>query len=194
MEYKYLLLLATLVLALPTFAQQPPKGEYTGANIDDQSYLILSTKRIQTMEKELSETAAKGFRVLYGAPTNQYDMALLLGKVESGRTPLLYRILATSKISTMQKELNETGREGYRLLPRTIVFKQGFLTSELVMVVERDPSDPVTYEYDLVEANKETKLHTKIEAAMAKGFSPATMITLGQHVVVMEKANRVVRP
>jgi hypothetical protein len=170
-----------------SFAQ---KTEYSGAAVEDQSYLVLSTKKISTMEKELSAMAAKGFRVLYGAPTNQYDMALLLAKNEPNRGPYLYKILATSRISTMQKELNEAGREGYRILPRTIVFKQGFLTSELVMVVEKDTSAAATYEYDLVEATKEVKLHKKIEDAMARGFSPTTMIMLGEHVVVMEKANR----
>ena len=42
---------------------------------DDQSYLVLSTKKIQTMEKELDDVSSRGFRVVYGAPTQQYDMA-----------------------------------------------------------------------------------------------------------------------
>jgi hypothetical protein len=54
---------------------------------DDQSYLVLSTKRIQTMEKEIDEVASKGFRVLYGAPTQQYDMSILLQRVENPTEP-----------------------------------------------------------------------------------------------------------
>ncbi len=100
----------------------------------DQSYLVLSTKRIQTMEKELDEVAAKGFRVLYGAPTQQFDMSILLERVpDPVSEPYRYKVLATSRLKTMEKELNDLAKQGYQLLPRTIIFKQGFVTAELVM-------------------------------------------------------------
>jgi hypothetical protein len=155
---------------------------------DDQNYLVLSTKRIQTMEAELDEVAAKGFRVMYGAPTENFDMAILLRRVQdSGKAPYGYKLLATSRIKTMEKELNEAAKQGYQLLPRTIIFKQGFLTAELVMLMERAPESGKAYEYKLVTGGKETKLHRKIDEAIAQGFAPVTMITIGEHVVVMEK-------
>ncbi|HET6890847.1 MAG TPA: hypothetical protein VFH31_07070 [Pyrinomonadaceae bacterium] len=155
---------------------------------EDQNYLVLSTKRIQTMEKELDEVARKGFRVLYGAPTQSFDMAVLLQRASEAKDePYGYRILATSRNKTMEKELNEFASQGYRLLPRTIVFKQGLFTSELLMIMERDPHVKRNYEYKLVSAGKETKLHKKIDEAMAAGFVPVTMVTIGDHVVVMER-------
>ena len=154
---------------------------------DGQSFLILSTKRIQTMEKELDEVAAKGFRVLYGAPTVTYDMALFLEKIENPERPFSYKILATSRNKTMEKELNEQASKGFRLLPRTMIFKQGLFTAEVVSVMERKFESNIAYEYKLIEAGKETKLQQKIDAARADGFNPITMITLGEHVVVMEK-------
>ena len=156
---------------------------------DDQNYLVLSTKRIQTMEKELDDVASRGFRVLYAAPTAQYDMALLLTRAqqEEGAEPYRYRILATSRNKTMEKELNEAAREGYRLLPRTIVYKQGFFTAEMVMVMERAPRSNKSYEYKLVRATKETSLHRKIDEAGAQGFVPITMVIIGEHVIVTEK-------
>ena len=87
----------------------------------------------------------------------------------------------------MEKELNEHAVQGYRLLPRTIVFKQGFLTAEVVTVLEREPDSKFLYEYKLVDAGKEVKLQSKIDAAIADGFAPLTMITLRENVVVMEK-------
>lgn len=87
----------------------------------------------------------------------------------------------------MEKELNENAAQGYRLLPRTIIFKQGLFTAEMVTVMEREPDSKVAYEYKLVEAGKEVKLQSKIDAAAAEGFVPLTMITLGENVVVMEK-------
>src|SRR5215212_8434242 len=114
------LMLLLLSLSMLAAAQDKSKKEKLQID-DDQTYLVLSTKRIGTMEKELDEAAAKGFRVMYGAPTEQWDMAILLRRVQdSGQAPYGYKILATSRNKTMQKELNEVARQGYRLLPRTI--------------------------------------------------------------------------
>jgi len=155
---------------------------------DDQTYVVLSTKRIQTMEKELDAVAAKGFRVLYGAPTQQYDMAILLNRVQaSGGAPYSYKVLATSRFKTMEKEMHEAARQGYRLLPRTAITKTGLLTMELVMLMEREPNSNKGYEYKLITETRETKLHKRIDEAMAQGFVPVTMITMGEHIVVMEK-------
>jgi hypothetical protein len=183
------ILVLMLLLALTASAAAQDKAKADSVKIDDdQTYLVLSTKRIQTMEKELDEAAAKGFRVLYGAPTEQWDMAILLRRVQdSEQAPYGYKVLATSRNKTMEKELNEVARQGYRLLPRTIIFKQGFFTAEMVMLMEREPKSGRSYEYKLVSAGKETKLHKKIDEAVAQGFTPVTMITIGGHVVVMEK-------
>ena len=155
---------------------------------DDQTYVVLSTKRIQTMEKELDAVAAKGFRVLYGSPTQQYDMAILLSRVQAATSaPYSYKVLATARFKTMEKEMLEAARQGYRLLPRTAITKTGFLTMELVMLMEREPNSNKAYEYKLITETKETKLHKRIDEAMAQGFVPVTMITMGEHIVVLEK-------
>lgn len=184
-----------LLLSLTTLALAQDKVKTDKVKIDDdQTYLVLSTKRIQTIEKELEEVAAKGFRVLYGAPTQQFDMAILLRRVQDpGQAPYSYKVLATSRNKTMEKELNEVAKQGYRLLPRTIIFKQGFFTAELVMLMERESKSDKSYEYRLVTAGKETKLHKKIDETGTQGFSPVTMITLGEHVVVMEKETKVIQ-
>lgn len=140
------------------------------------------------MEKELDEVAAKGFRVLYGAPTQQYDMSILLKRVadqEAG--PYAYKVLATSRLKTMEKELNDLAKQGYQLLPRTIIFKHGFLTAELVMLMERAPKSNKRYEYKLVQGRKEVKIHKEIDQAAPQGFLPVTMIILGENVVVLER-------
>lgn len=183
----YALMLLLLSLSMLAAAQDKSKKEKLQID-DDQTYLVLSTKRIGTMEKELDEAAAKGFRVLYSAPTQQWDMAIFLKRVqEAGSTPYGYKILATVRRKTMEKELNETARQGFRLLPRTITYKQGFLTAELLMIMEREPKSNKSYEYKLVTGSKETKLHKKIDEAIAEGFSPVTMIIAGDHIIVMER-------
>jgi hypothetical protein len=183
-----LLLLLSLISSVPHVTAQN-KGKAPDLKLDDdQTYVVLSTKRIQTMEKELDAVAARGFRVLYGAPTQQYDMAILLTRVQAmSSAPYSYKVLATSRFKTMEKELLEAARQGYRLMPRTAITKMGLLTNELVMLAEREPNSGKSYEYRLITETKETKLHRKIDAAMAQGFVPVTMITMGEHIVVMEK-------
>ncbi len=181
------------LLTIFVFAASAQDADKTSERVkldENQSFLILSTKRIQTMEKELDEVAAKGFRVLYGAPTISYDMALFLQLSETPEKPCTYKILATSRNKTMEKEINEQAAKGFRLLPRTMIFKQGFLTAEVVSVMEREFDSQIKYEYKLVEAGKEVKLQAKIDAARAEGFNPVTMITLGYHVVLMEKISQ----
>jgi hypothetical protein len=188
-----IILALTLLASLITSAVAQDKAKTDKVKIDDdQTYLVLSTKRIQTIEKELDEVAAKGFRVMYGAPTQQFDMAILLRRVQdSGQAPYSYKVLATTRKKTMEKELNEFARQGFRLLPRTIIFKQGFLTAEMVLIMEREPQSSKSYEYKLVTAGKETKLHKKIDEAVAQGFSLVTMVTIGEHVIVTEKETTV---
>ena len=179
-------LMLLLAVAAVTVSAQPKQADRVKLDAD-QTYLILATKRIQTMEKELDEVAAKGFRVIYGAPTATVDMALFLQKLENPDQPYSYKILATTRNKTMEKELNELAVKGFRLLPRTIIFKQGFFTGEMLTIMERAFESKFIYEYKLIEAGKETKLQSKIDAARADGFEPVTMITLGEHVVVMER-------
>lgn len=180
-----------LVLLLSLVALVPAQNKDKLPDIkiaDDQTYVVLSTKRIQTMEKELDAVAAKGFRVLYGSPTQQYDMAILLSRVQAATSaPYSYKVLATSRFKTMEKEMLEAARQGYRLLPRTAITKAGFLTMELVMLMEREPNSNKAYEYKLITETKETKLHKRIDEAIAQGFVPVTMITMGEHIVVLEK-------
>lgn len=185
---KYIFALS-IVLSVTALARSQDNGMSNRVKIDpDQTYLVLSTKKIGTMEKELDEVAAKGFRVMYGAPTQQYDMALLLKRSEGDPgSHYSYKILATSRQKTMEKELNDAAKLGYRLLPRTIIFKQGFFTGELVMAMEREPDSKRSFEYDLVSAGKESSLHKKIDASISLGFQPLTMVTIGEHIIVMER-------
>lgn len=177
-------LITILAIASFAFSQEKIKIE------DDQSYLLLSTKRIQTMEKELDEVAAKGYHVLYGAPTQQFDMSLLLKRNDDPTQVYSYKVLATSRIKTMEKEINDLAKQGYQLLPRTIVFKQGFITAELVMLMEKAPNSNKIYEYKLVQGRKETKIHKEIDQGATDGFQPVTMIIIGENVVVLEKITR----
>ena len=152
-----------------------------------QRYLMLSTLKTSTMQKELDAAAAEGFRVVTGSPTSTNEWAVLLERVADAAAPYHYRLLATTKISTMRKELNEAAAEGYRLLPRTMTSKSGFLSVEVVMLVEKAPNSDRRYEYRLYATTSEKKMRAEIEKAEAEGFTLAGMVSRGEHMVIMER-------
>jgi hypothetical protein len=156
----------------------------------DQRYLMLATQKTSTMQKELDEAASRGFRVITGSPTSTMEMAVLLERVADPASAYQYRLLATTKIATMRKELNESAQEGYRLLPRTMTSKEGFLSLEIVMLMEKAPNTDKRYEYRLYATLSEKKMRAEIEKSEAEGFTLAGMVSRGQHMVIMEREYR----
>jgi hypothetical protein len=187
------------VLCAPVSAQEQKEGQKTETKTGgeakraklkiepDQRYLMLATVKTSTMQKELDEAAAQGFRVVTGSPTSMGEWAVLLERVADASSPYVYRLLATTKISTMRKELNEAAAEGYRLLPRTMTSKEGFLSVEVVMLVEKAPNSDRRYEYRLYATTSEKKMRAEIEKAEAEGFTLAGMVSRGEHMVIMER-------
>ncbi|MCY7346266.1 MAG: hypothetical protein LH614_08620 [Pyrinomonadaceae bacterium] len=107
----------------------------------DLQYKLLATTKTSTMQKELDETAAKGYRILVGSPTSGTEMAIFLSREASAEKPYQYKLLATTRTGTMQKELNEAASSGFRLLPRTMIAKPPLLGGvEVVMILEKPPT------------------------------------------------------
>jgi hypothetical protein len=191
--------LACAVCAPTAAAQGQKEGQKAEARAGDeakraklniepgQRYLLLATVKTSTMQKELDAAAAQGFRVVTGSPTSMGEWAVLLERVADASAPYRYRLLATTKIATMRKELNEAAAEGYRLLPRTMTSKEGFLSVEVVMLVEKAPNSDRRYEYRLYATTSEKKMRAEIEKAEAEGFTLAGMVSRGEHMVIMER-------
>src|ERR1044071_4743390 len=71
----------------------------------DQRYLMLVTTKTSTMQKELDEAAEEGFRIVMGSPTSTMEMAILLERKAKPPDTFKYKLLATTRSATMQKEL-----------------------------------------------------------------------------------------
>src|SRR5262245_45485184 len=120
--------LACLVIFLPALqGAQDSKIDFT------QPYLLLATGRTSTMQQELDQAAAQGYRVALGSRAAGGEIGILL---EKGKVDQLYRyrLLATSRTSTMQKELSLAAAEGFRILPRTLMGG-----GEIIVILERPP-------------------------------------------------------
>ena len=178
----------TLVLPVVLFAAVF-KVAQSKLKIDPESrYLLLSTVKTSTMQKELEEASSQGFRIMSAASScGQSEMVLFLERVTQPPDTYKYRLLATSRTSTMEKELNQAAKEGFRLLPRTITAKEGLLTKEIVSVLEQPPKSSKRYEYRLLATNRTSTLQKEVAQSESDGFVLVGLVGRGENMVIMEK-------
>lgn len=154
----------------------------------DSQYKLLATTKTSTMQKELNETAAKGYRILVGSPTSGTEMALFLSREASAEKPYQYQLLATTRTGTMQKELNEAAADGFRLLPRTMIAKQQLLGPvEIVAILEKPPIVDRKYDYKLLATTLTGTLQKEVTEAQNAGYVIVGMVSRGEHMVIMER-------
>lgn len=150
--------------------------------------MLLATTKTSTMQKELDESSAKGYRVVMGSPTSGSEMAILMERAAQPPDTYKYRLLATTRTGTMQKELNEAAQEGYRLLVRTMIAKTQLVGGvEVVVLLERSPKQDKRYEYKLLATTKTSTLQKEVAEAQSEGYVLAGMVSRGEHMVIMEK-------
>lgn len=161
-----------------------------------QTYLLLATQRTATMEKELNDAAAQGFRVLMGSPTSGSEMVLFLQRIAQPPDTYAYRLLATTNVETMERELNEAAQQGFRLLPQTAMSQAsagrrilggGLARNEIIVVVERSPKTERRYEYKLLATSRTTTMQKEVSQHVATGFTLVALLSRDEHMVVMER-------
>ncbi len=183
MKYR---LLASVVFVLATHLMS--FGQGTKADAEDLQYKLLATTRTSTMQKEISETAEQGYRILVGSPTSGSEMALFLSRDGTVKDPYQYKLLATTRTGTMQKEMSEAADAGFRLIPSTMIAKKQLLGGvEIVMIMERPPKPVKRYEYKLLATNRTSTLQKEVTEAKAAGYLVVGMVSRDEHMVVMER-------
>jgi hypothetical protein len=178
----------TLVLPLILFASVSALAQGKLKIDPENRYLLLSTIKTSTMQKELEEASGQGFRIISAASScGQSEMVLFLERVAKPPDTYKYRLLATSRTSTMEKELNQAAQEGFRLLPRTITAKEGFLSNEIVAVLEQAPKSNKRYEYKLLATSRTSTLQKEVAQTESDGFVLVGLVGRGENMVIMEK-------
>ena len=184
MKVKQFFVIAIWLMTLTSLAAAQGK-----LKIDpEHRYLLLSTIKTSTMQKELNEAASQGFRIIASSSScGQSEAVLLLERIAQPPDTYQYRLLATTRTGTMQKELNDAANEGFHLLPRTTMAKEGLMTKEIVLVLEREPKVKKRYEYLLLATSLTSTLQKEVSAAENKGFVLVGLVSRGENMVVMEK-------
>ena len=149
------------LLSVPVRAQEPVE------------YRVLATNKTSTMQKEMQEAAAAGFRFgdVMGGDTAFGGSEVVVIMVRDGSPAgFEYRLLATNKTSTMQKEMQEAGDAGYEYRGQT-VFKSTFGGKEVVAILERAPDAKIVrYEYRLLATKKTSTMQKELAEAGDQGY------------------------
>lgn len=179
MPIRYLLALCLPMLALmgPTFALAQ----------EATSYRVLATNKTSTMQKEMQEAAEAGYRfaAVMGGETSfgGKEVVVLMQKSGTGAT-YEYRLLATNKTSTMQKELQEASDAGFEYVGQT-VFESLFGGKEVACILERHREatpEAGRYEYKLIATKKTSTLQKELQEIGDQGFAAIGM-TVGQTAI-----------
>ena len=180
------LALGALLLALaavPLIGAGPPGQDLAGR------FLLLATSRTGTMQRELDEAAAAGYRILTGSPTSGDEIAVILEKVVTPPNTYQYLLLATTLTGTMQREIDEAASKGFRLLPATMVSKTGFWgDQEILMIMEKSPNSSRRYQYMLLATVFTSTLQAEMSEAVAYGYEVVGMVSRDEHIVILERS------
>lgn len=140
-------------------------------------YKVLATRKTSTMQKELQEAADGGYRFegVSGGKTSFGGSEVLIimskksGVDMSGR--FQYKLLATSKTSTMQKEIQEVGDNGFEYKGQA-VFDTFIGGDEVVVIMEKDTKAELKkLEYKLFATSKTSTMEKEINEGGAAGYS-----------------------
>jgi hypothetical protein len=143
------------------------------ATDSEADYQFINTQQSGTLEKELNQQAAAGWRLLLlPKATESSTMGALLGKTDNGRK-YEYKVLAATRIGTLEKEFADAVKEGfdYRGLITTTRILVG---NESLLVLEREQGQSVArQEYIFLNTKKESTLEKEMDAAVSQGYVPA---------------------
>jgi hypothetical protein len=197
------LILITCVLIAVAQQPTPQSSAATAENKPAKvvfEYKLLATNRTSTMEKEMKDAAVAGYQFLEVISGETFfggseALVVMVRPTDGDHKPRYdYKLLATSKTSTMQKELQEAGDAGFEHRGQS-VFKKTFGT-EVMVILERDlEAKPKLWEYKLLATKKTSTMQKEvIEAAEAGyqfvGFSTGSTFFGGNEVVTIMRRPR----
>jgi hypothetical protein len=138
-------------------------------------YRVLATNKTSTMQKEMQEAADAGFRysATMGGNTafGGSEVVVVMTRAAGAPPRFEYRLLATSKTSTMQKELQQAADAGFEYVGQT-VFASAFGGKEVACILERDREAAAKprYDYRLLATKKTSTLQKELSELGEQGY------------------------
>jgi len=174
----------------------------SAADAERVDYRVLATSKTSTMEKELNEAGDAGYQFssVMGGDSAVGGKEVLVVVRKAAAAPAsekrVFKLLATSKTSTMQKEMQQLGDEGFEYQGQT-VFQSAFGGREVVVIMQRNPAaGGRTIQYQLLATSKTSTMQKELQEAGEAGFQlmgmtiSKTAIGGAEMVCILAKASQ----
>ena len=146
------------------------------AEAGDREYRLLATTKTSSMEKEMGEAAQDGYRfeAVMGGDTSfggSEVVVIMARKTPASPGRFSYKLLATSKTFTMQKELREAAEKGFEYHGQT-VFESTVGGKEVAIILERDRENEGGgfWDYRLLATRRTSTMQKELRQAAQAGF------------------------
>jgi len=163
---------------------------------EQDQYLLLAAARTGTMQEEINQAAATGYRVIAASRTESSEVIVVLQRTGG---QYQYRLLATTRTGTLEREMNEAAEGGFRVVPRAVTTKRGGATlsraignpnrdeGELLILMEKGPEGNSGALYQVLATGRTGTLQKEIAGSAAKGFALVALVSRGEHLAIMER-------
>jgi hypothetical protein len=140
----------------------------------DVDYLVLATSKTSTMEKEMNEAAAAGYRyggVMGGETAFGGNEVLVIMTRPTGnpKERFRYKLLAASKTSTMQREMQDAGDVGFEYQGQT-VFSRCLAAARSWSSSSVTAAPAQAWEYKLLATSKTSTMQKELTMAGEFGY------------------------
>jgi len=132
-------------------------------------YRIVATIRDSTLEKELKQAAAEGFRAIAAGPSGESPIKTVVMERDVGasQTALEYKAISSASARNLEHQLQAAGAEGFRIAVSPMPKDEG------LFVLHRTPSTSERFEYRMARPEKLT-VNDLMLAAEADGYRPVS--------------------
>lgn len=164
---------------------------------DQREFRLLAANKTSTMQKEMNEAADAGFHFegTMGGETSfgGSEVVVIMSRDPSSQKERYrYKLLATSKTSTMQKELQQAGNAGFEYKGQS-VYSSTFGGKEVVVILERDlEAKLMQWEYKLLATKKTSTMQKELNEAGAEGFT-FVGVTVGETAIAGKEVVSILR-
>jgi hypothetical protein len=170
---------ASVMFALPVFRYDlilRRSIENPVAEKGTREYRLISTMKAGTMEKEMNQLAAKGYRC-YLTVVGQVAL-MARGTNDPPVQRYEYRLLA-ARSGTLDKEVAESGHKGYAF--------QGASGLIAIMELDRSAQTKPERDYKLLGATRVGTTRKELDGALAEGYEPIRLASIGEFIIVLDR-------
>jgi hypothetical protein len=155
----------------------------TNAASNKTEYKFLATKKVATMEEEMNAAAKEGFRYHSSSP-GLLTLMIRDTSEKNAKQRYEYKLLATLRTDTMQKEMQGMGEKGFNYLSTSSGL--GGVTTLFEHDLEK-PAGTDQKDYKLLAAMTDSTTEKEISDSMNSGFQFRDITRIGEFIVILDR-------